>query len=71
VWEIPLSPWQEKLITRLERGLCRPLVPADVESLEWNVSGRTLTVQAQPLLAELRSKGLISNVFRSPPESRV
>ena len=70
MWDVPLNPWQAKLVTRLERGLRRPLVPADLGSLLWNVSGRTLTVQEPPLLVELRSKGLISNVFRSPLLSR-
>ena len=42
----------------------RPMVDADHACLVWNDAAGTLTVQATPLLAELRARNLISNVFR-------
>jgi hypothetical protein len=57
--------WQQNLVGRLESALGRPLVPDDLNCIAWNVLGQTLTVQAQPLLRELRTHNLISNVFRT------
>ncbi len=66
----PGSPWQQKLIVRLERALGRELVVADLECIVWNLAVESLTVEAQPLLRELRSRNLISNVFRSQKTTR-
>jgi hypothetical protein len=57
--------WRRALLERLERGVGRSLVDADVRCLAWNESARTLTVEGPPLLTELRARGAISNVFRS------
>lgn len=70
MWGSPLADWQQKLVTRLERGIGRALTPVDVESVAWDWKGRSMTVQTFPLLGELRAHGLISNVFRSPPLPR-
>ena len=56
--------WRQQLMIRLEGGMGRPLVDADHACLVWNDAAGTLTVQATPLLAELRARNLISNVFR-------
>jgi hypothetical protein len=66
----PGSPWQQKLVVRLERALGRELVVADLECIVWNAAVESLTVEAQPLLRELRSRNLISNVFRSQRTTR-
>ena len=60
-----LSQWQQNLIVRLERDLGRGLIAADLDCLAWNSAAETLTVQSSPLLREVRSRNLISNVFRS------
>jgi hypothetical protein len=61
-----LSRWQQILITRLEEGLGRALVAGDMNCIAWNRDAQTLTVESSPLLREVRSKSLLSNVFRSP-----
>jgi len=66
VWEVPLLPWEQYLLERLERALGRKLDDADVGCVAWNAAGETLTVVTQPLLAELRALNLMSNVFRAP-----
>ena len=63
--ERPLHPWQQTLVVRLERGLGRPLVPADLECVVWGTARETLTVAARPLLGELRANNMTSNVFRT------
>jgi hypothetical protein len=60
-----LSYWQQVLVTRLQDSLGRPLVDADMVCIAWNAATQTLTVEAPPLLGELRSRNLISNIFRS------
>ena len=67
MWGTPLLPWQQTLLDRLERGLGRQLIPADVACVSWNTAAETLTVQTQPLLGDVRSRNLISNVFRGGP----
>jgi hypothetical protein len=61
-----LSPpaWRQQLMIRLEGGMGRSMVAADLACLVWNDAAGTLTVQSPPLLAELRARNLISNVFR-------
>jgi hypothetical protein len=66
MWGITLVQWQQNLLGRLERGLGRSLGEGDVRCVAWNDEGRTLTVVTQPLLGELRTRNLISNVFRGP-----
>ena len=61
--EAPL--WRQALLSRLTDGLGRRLVEADLDSLAWNESAGTLTVQCSALLSELRARGVASNVFRS------
>jgi hypothetical protein len=65
MWKTDLKPWQENLVMRLERGLGRPLQPADLGCVVWNSGGETLTVAGRPLLGELRANNLTSNVFRT------
>jgi hypothetical protein len=60
-----LPYWQQVLVMRLEGDLGRPLVAADMVCIAWNTASQTLTVEAPPLLRELRSRNLVSNVFRS------
>ena len=60
-----LVEWQQNLIRRLERDLGRELVPADMPCIAWNQTAHTLTVEQKPLRAELQSRSLISNVYRS------
>ena len=60
-----LEEWQRQLVNRLERGMCRPITDEDMTCVRWDPEGRTLTVQSPPLLAELRARNLISNVFRT------
>jgi hypothetical protein len=45
--------------------MCRPITDEDMTCVRWDPEGRTLTVQSPPLLAELRARNLISNVFRT------
>jgi len=65
MWRSALLQWQQNLVTRLERALGRELVVADLDCIVWNAAAEALTVAAPPLLGELRSRNLISNVFRS------
>jgi|HubBroStandDraft_1064217.scaffolds.fasta_scaffold271398_2 hypothetical protein len=65
MWKSALTQWQQGLVARLERDIGRQLSAADLGCIAWNAAGRTLTVETQPLLGELRSCNLISNVFRS------
>jgi len=65
MWRSALLQWQQNLVTRLERALGRELVVADLDCIVWNPATEALTVEAPPLLHELRSRNLISNVFRS------
>ena len=65
MWKSALAQWQQNLVIRLERALGRELVDADLQCIAWNAAIESLTVEAQPLLRELRSRNLISNVFRS------
>jgi hypothetical protein len=65
VWEVPLLPWEQYLLERLERALGRKLGDADVRCVAWNPAGETLTVVRQPLLSELRELNLMSDVFRA------
>lgn len=60
-----LLQWQQNLLTRLERALGRELVVEDLHCIAWNATGEALTVETSPLLQELRSRNLISNVFRT------
>ena len=62
--------WQQVLVTRLEGALGRQLATADLDCIAWNDIAQTLTVEAHPLLRELRSRNLISNVFRTRTVSR-
>ena len=70
LWKHALAQWQQKLVIRLEFALGRELVDADLECIAWNATGESLTVETQPLLRELRSRNLISNVFRSQRAAR-
>ncbi|MGD0770138.1 MAG: hypothetical protein ABSB42_18300 [Tepidisphaeraceae bacterium] len=70
MWKHALAQWQQKLVIRLEFALGRELVDADLECIAWNATGESLTVETQPLLRELRSRNLISNVFRSQRAAR-
>ena len=65
MWKARLMQWQRNLLDRLERGLGRPLLPADLCCIAWNPSGETLCVVERPLLGELRAANLTSNVFRT------
>jgi hypothetical protein len=60
-----LPYWQQVLVMRLEGDLGRQLATADLNCIAWNAIDETLTVEANPLLRELRSRNLISNVFRT------
>lgn len=60
-----LPYWQQVLVMRLEGDLGRQLATADLDCISWNAIAQTLTVEAHPLLRELRSRNLISNVFRT------
>ena len=70
MWKSALALWQQNLVTRLERALGRELIVADLECIAWNAAYESLTVATQPLLRELRSRNLISNVFRSQRTTR-
>jgi hypothetical protein len=59
----PIPAWREPLLARLERGMGRPMLGADGMCLVFSDADRTLTVRT-PLLEELRTRNLISNVFR-------
>jgi hypothetical protein len=65
MWKDRLEQWQRDLIARLERGLGRPLVPADLVSLVWEPGRQVMSVVGHPLLGELRTNNLTSNVFRT------
>ena len=65
MWKNQLLHWQQNLVTRIEAGLGRELIAADLNCLTWNAAAETLTVAAPPLLEELRARNLTSNVFRS------
>ena len=65
MWKSGLKEWQLSLGARLERGLRRHLLPADLACIAWDLSGKTLSVVRQPLLVELRANNLTSNVFRT------
>ena len=65
MWKSKLFQWQQTLILRLERALGRALVDADLDCIAWNQVSEALTVECSPLLSELRSRNLISKVFRS------
>jgi hypothetical protein len=65
MWRSALPQWQQNLVTRLERALGRDLVAADLDCITWSAATQALTVEVPPLLRELRSRNLISNVFRS------
>jgi hypothetical protein len=60
-----LLQWQQNLVTRLEGALQRKLVASDLDCIVWNADAEALIVEAPPLLRELRSRNLTSNVFRS------
>ena len=62
--ETGLMVWQQELVVRLERGLGRALGPRDAGCIAWNLNAETMSVATQPLLDELRSNNLTSNVFR-------
>jgi hypothetical protein len=65
MWKSALLQWQQNLLRRLERDLGRELAVADMACIVWNAANESLTVEATPLLSELRSRNLISNVFRT------
>ena len=65
MWKSGLKEWQVILGERLERGLGRRLLPADLACMAWDLSHRTLSVMRHPLLLELRANNLTSNVFRT------
>jgi hypothetical protein len=65
IWKSALARWQQILVARLESAIGRELVVEDLECIAWNESPQALTVQTMPLLRELRSRNLISNVFRT------
>ena len=65
MWKTGLKKWQRDLIGRLERGLGRPLLAADLACVAWDRGGETLSVVTRPLLGELRAQNLTSNVFRT------
>jgi hypothetical protein len=64
--ELATPAWRQRLLGRLELGMGRAMLDADLACVVWNDVAGTLTVQFAPLLAELRARNLISNVFRSP-----
>lgn len=63
--------WQISLISRLERSLGRQLTAGDLGCVAWNADAKSLTVETPPLLAELRSNNVVSNVFRSRADGRL
>jgi hypothetical protein len=70
MWKSDLVQWQQTLVIRLERALGRELVVADLHCIVWNRNSEALTVERPPLLRELRSRNLISNIFRSQKTKR-
>ena len=56
--------WRQQLLQRLAKALGRDLLDADLACIAWNDAGGTMTVEATPLLTELRGRNLVSNVFR-------
>src|SRR5512132_2727713 len=44
MWKTGLDPWQLDLIARLERGLGRPLLPADLACVAWEPGGKVMSV---------------------------
>lgn len=64
MWESPLLQWQHTLLERVERALGRKLDDADTRCVAWNPAEESLAVVTQPLLGELRTLNLMSNVFR-------
>jgi len=56
--KICLEQWQRDLVDRLERGLGRPLIPADLACVVWNSAGETPSVVGRPLLGEVRANNL-------------
>ena len=69
-WKAALLHWQRNLLKRLEGALGRELVVADMDCIAWSTTTESMTVQTLPLLRELRSRNLISNVFRSEKVGR-
>ena|ERR1700722_18117688 len=69
-WKAALLHWQRNLLKRLEGALGRELVIADLDCIAWSTTTESMTVQTLPLLRELRSRNLISNVFRSEKVGR-
>jgi hypothetical protein len=65
IWKSTLARWQQILVARLETALGRELMVEDLDCIAWNAAAQVLIVQTLPLLRELRSRNLISNVFRS------
>jgi hypothetical protein len=65
IWKSTLPRWQQILVARLESALGRELVVEDLDCITWNAAAQALIVQTVPLLRELRSRNLISNVFRT------
>jgi hypothetical protein len=65
IWKSTLPRWQQILVARLESALGRELVVEDLDCIAWNAAAQALIVQTLPLLRELRSRNLISNVFRT------
>jgi len=66
-----LLKWQLDLVVRLEGALRRKLIAGDFDCIVWNASGEAMIVEAMPLLGELRSRNLTSNIFRSQRRWRV
>ena len=64
-WKAHMQRWQRDLVGRLERGLGRPLIPADLACVDWDRGRETLSVVARPLLGELRRNNMVSHVFRT------
>jgi hypothetical protein len=65
VWKTQLHRWQRDLVERLERGIGRPLLPADLACVDWDHGRKTLSVVTQPLMGELKRHNLVSHVFRT------
>ena len=62
--EVSAPAWRQRLLKRLEKDMGRGMLDADLACIVWNDAVGTLTVQSAPLLTELKSRNLISNVFR-------
>jgi hypothetical protein len=65
MWKTGMRQWQRDLVGRLEQGLGRPVLAADLACVVWDSAGETLSVVGSPLLGELRANNLTSNVFRT------